>query len=185
MSQDLTVKEGARLHELRTELLGLVETATEHFFRMGVIMKEVRDKELWRGGYQSFGAFYSDPEFSFKKSSVYHAIRLVEVFPEWKPLVDVPVSKLMLIAPHMTEKNRDDLVDHARSLSASDLYHHMETQHLVSPGVSAYETMPKIFPCNVCKRAKGITFDMLCHCGWTPEQIDHVSQLIDSVEFGE
>ena len=184
MNQDLTVQEGARLHELRLQLRGLVETATEHFFRMGVIMKEIRDKELWRGGYQSFGAFFSDPEFSFKKSSVYHAIRLVEVFPEWEKLVDVPVSKLMIIAPHMTIKNREELVDRARSLSASDLYHHLETQALLSEHPT-YAPLPKIFPCNVCHKAKGITFDMLCHCGWTVEQIEHVSKLIDSVDFGE
>ena len=184
MTQELTIKEGERLHELRTQLLGLVATATEHFFRMGVIMKEIRDKELWRGQYQSFGTFFSDPEFSFKRSSVYHAIRLVEVFPEWEKLVDVPVSKLMIIAPHMTPKNKEDLVSHARSLSASDLYHHMETQALVAQNPK-YVPLPKIFSCNVCHKVKGISFDTLCHCGWTPAQIEHVSKLIDAVEFGE
>lgn len=184
MTEELTVQEGARLHELRQQLLGLVATATEHFFRMGVIMKEIQDKELWRGQYQSFGAFYSDPEFSFKKSSVYHAIRLVEVFPEWEKLIDVPVSKLIIIAPHATQKNREELVTHARTLSASDLYHHLETQALVAQDPK-YVPLPKIFPCNVCHKAKGITWDMMCHCGWTPAQIERISTLIDVVEFGE
>lgn len=174
-------KSGDRLHELREELHGLVYTATEHFFRMGVIMKEIRDKELWKAGYQSFGSFYSDPEFSFKKSSVYHAIRFVEVFPDWKPLIDVPVSKLMLVAPHINEKNRDQMVEDARTLSASDLWHKLTT----GEQRSAYGEMPKIFPCNVCHGVKGVSFDMLCHCGWTPGQIEIISKAIDKVEFGE
>src|SRR3990167_8018496 len=72
---DSSVTSGERLFTLRQQLKGLSQSATEHFCKLGEIMKEIHDNELWKGEYASFEAFYSDPEFSFKKSSVYHAIK--------------------------------------------------------------------------------------------------------------
>ena len=176
MNKDIT--SGQRLFTLRQELKGLSQSATEHFCKLGEIMKEIHDNELWKGQYESFEAFYSDPEFSFKKSSVYHSMKMVTVFPKWQELVDVPVSKLILIAPHLTEENRTKLVSQARSLSFSDLYVELDTL-----GISAGTIpLPKVFPCNVCHKAKGITFDDLCHCGWNFQQTKIISGAIDKIQ---
>ena len=177
---ELTVTEGVRLHELRGELKNLAESATEHFCRLGEIMKEVRDSELWRGEYESFEGFYSDPDFSFKKSSVYHAIKLVEVFPKWNELVDVPVSKLMMVAPYLTEKNQDELLSQARTLSTSDLYTQLSLMNLATKLVR-FDPLPKTYPCNVCGKSKGIQFKDLCHCGWTLKQTKIVGEVIDKI----
>src|SRR3990167_9665579 len=97
--------------DLRRELLDLSVSATAHFFRLGEIMKEIRDKGIWQPlGYESFEAFYSDPDLAYAKSSVYHAIKLVETFPDWKDKVGIPVSKLIMIAPHVKDNNKEELV---------------------------------------------------------------------------
>lgn len=146
-------------HSLQNELRTLSYTATASFCRLGEIMKEIHDNELWKGQYDSFEAFFSDPEFAYKKSSVYHSMKLVETFPKWKELVDVPVSKLIMITPHLDEDNREDMVDKARSLSTSDLYVEIgEAQ-----GFTA-KNLPKVYRCNICEKVKGVKAEELCTC---------------------
>ena len=179
MKNNLVV--GERLHELRLELRDLAETATAHFCRLGEIMKEIRDNELWQGQYESFEAFFSDPEFSFKRSSVYHAIRLVEVFPKWQELKDVPVSKPIMVVPHLNEQNRDELVGQARTLSTSDLYTQLSLLNTMQ-GLTDRPSLPKVYPCSTCGKAKGISWKDLCHCGYTIKQVKIISEVIDKIE---
>ena len=181
--EEIPAGEADRFHELREKLLELSVSATQHFFEMGKIMKEIRDKELWKMGYESFGAFYSDPEFDFKKSSVYHAIRLVELLPEWQKFIDIPTGKLVMIAAHITDENRNELINMARTLSRSDLQHQLIVKRIaeVSPRLAP---LAKIYPCSRCGKARGITFDGLCHCGWTSEQIALISKAIEKIELG-
>lgn len=181
--KELEISRGEQLHRLREELLKLAKTASEYYFRMGEIMKEIRDNELWRESYESFAAFYSDPELDFNKSSVSRAIRFVETFPEWQKFIDIPVGKIDMIVPHINERNRNELVNMARALSRSDLRHQLMVKRIaeVEP---RFEPLPKIYPCLTCGKAKGISWDGLCHCGMTPKQIEHVSKLIERIELG-
>lgn len=183
MSKKLEVKRGERLHELREGLLDLAISATEHFFQMGEIMKEIREKELWRESYDGFRAFYSDPELGFKKSSVNHAIKLVNLFPKWKSVLDVHVSKLIMIAPHIQKENKKELLSMARALSKSDLHHQLTLKRLVEKDPEI-KFIPKVFPCKVCYKARGIDWDSMCHCGMTSKQIEYISKLIKKVRDG-
>jgi hypothetical protein len=174
---------GNRLHQLQNELRNLSVSATEHFCKLGEIMKEIRDNDLWEGQYESFEAFFSDPEFSFKKSSVYHSIRLVEVIPQWKELTDVPVSKLIMVVPHLESGDKDKLITQARTLSTGDLYQELN-QLKSGKEQPEYYSMPRTYPCDVCHLIKGIKFKDLCHCGWTDIQKDTLQQAIDKIERG-
>jgi len=159
---DLAISD--RAFELHQELVGLTLSATHHFFRMGELMKEIRDDELWRiMGYESFEAYFSDPELDFKKSSVYHAINLVETFRERKELETIPVSKLIMVAPHITESNKSEMVEMARTLSRSDLQHQLIVMKLatVAPQLPPF---PKVYPCMRCGKVRGITVKDLCTC---------------------
>lgn len=182
-NKELDIPRGERLHQLRQELLKLAETATSHFFRLGEIMKEIRDEELWRESYESFRTFYCDPELGYKQSSVYHAIRLVELFPEWQKFVDIPIRKLQAIAPHVDETNRNEMINMARELSTSDLRHQLMVKRIaeVEPQLAP---LPKIYPCRQCGKARGIDWDGLCHCGMTDRQIEIISKAIERMEYG-
>jgi hypothetical protein len=126
-------------------------------YRIGKILKEIRDQQLWAElEYSSFRAFYSDPELGYKKSSVYRAIRIVEVFPRFEEIKKVPISKLTIILPYLEEKNekqKKELVSLAASLSTSDLLYEvkdMEAKEVVPKELP----LPKIYRCNVCHKNK-------------------------------
>ena len=179
--KDITIAN--RLFKLRKELLGLAKSATEHFFRLGEIMKEIKDDELWREQYESFGAFYSDPDLGYKKSSVYHAIKLIEMFPRWQEIADIPLGKLIMIAPHITETNREEIVSQARALSKSDLHHQLVLKNLATID-KKFKAFPKIYPCSICGKVAGITFRDLCHCGWPPDHLKKIEDFIDRLNIG-
>ena len=171
-----------RAHELRQEIIQLRISATEQFFRLGEILKEIRDEEYWKMGWESFDAYFSDPELGLKSSTVYHAIKMIETFPNREKLLGIPVSRLVMIAPHVTSDNREKLIEAAKGLSRSDLRHELLT-HGLEPTKEEIIPIPKIYGCKTCKRVKGVRFDGLCHCGWTKEQIEYIGKLIDKIEY--
>ena len=171
-----------RGHELHQELLQLKATATVHFYRLGEIMKEIRDQRLWEAmGHESMRAYIADPELDFEEGSVYRAIKLTETFPDVKRLEHVPVGKLLVILPHVNEGNLEDLLKSAAALSRSDLIHQLDTGEMEERHLSVLP-LPKIYRCNECKKVKGVFFHNLCHCGWTPKQIEIISKAIADVE---
>jgi len=180
---DLTVEMGNRIHQLRRELLELCRNATRYAYRMGQILKEIRDKGLWVEQYESFKAFYSDEEIALEESSVYRAIKMVELFPEFEELGQVPVSKVNKILPYVNDDNKEQLLEMAKSLSRGDLAHELSLMRVVSAEPKV-EYLPKIYPCPVCHGVKGVSFDSLCHCGMTPRQVELISKAIEKIQFG-
>ena len=53
----ISLSKGDKAHVLLAELKAIKLVATEHFFRTGEILKEVRDDELWQTGWHSFEAY--------------------------------------------------------------------------------------------------------------------------------
>jgi hypothetical protein len=171
-----------RIHSLRNELLGLVQNAMLISYRAGEILKEVRDKELWKGQYESFVSFYSDPELGYRKDNVSRAIKLVENF-KLEEVANVPLWKTYAILPYVNKENKKELLEKAETLSLGDLRHEL-SGGLDSKGKLKQVEMPKIYECKHCKGMRGISWDVLCHCGWTPRQIELVGKLIDKIDFG-
>jgi len=160
---------GNRLFEITTELLHLKKTANEYYFRLGGLLKEVRDNQLWAESYESFTAYCADPELDFSVSHAKNAITLVERFPNWQRLIDIGYSKLLAIAPHIEKHDKDELIGMARSLSRSDLYH--ELAELKLKRDTSYTPLPKIYRCGVCSGVRGIYPGDLCRCGLTDDEV--------------
>ena len=169
---------GAELHQKLVVLSGIT---TRNFFEFGEMLKEIRDKELWLVmGFESFDSYFSDPDLSLSKSSVYHAIALVEHFPEWREMLPVPISKLIMIVPHITPENKPRLLEYATGLSRSDLK--LQLDSLGTGDTYSYKPLPKVYWCQNCKRIKGVYYNELCTCGWTPEQLQRLLDLVREVE---
>ena len=180
MNYPLSLDAIRRAEYLHRKLLELSFHVTRQFFEFGRIMKEIRDNELWRNrDCSSFEEYYNDPDLSYGRSSVYNAIYLVERFPKWEKVLNVPIRKLTMIAPHITENNKEKLLEYASSLSSSDLRYQLDQDGLRSDSVQL--GMPKIYRCKDCKLVKGVFFPDLCKCGWTKDQIERVQSIINEV----
>ena len=182
MSDHLTVENAERASELHKELRNLSVYTTRSFFRMGEIMKEIRDKNLWVAmDYDSFEAYYSDAELSYSRSSVYHAISLAERFPGWRKMPSVPIRKLIRIAPHINDDTKEELLKLASGLSSSDLDKELHDRGYKDAD-PRFRGLPKIYRCNNCNGVKGVFHQDLCTCGWTKEQLERLTVLIKEVE---
>jgi len=171
-------------HQLHEQLLGLVRQAAFYSYQMGAILKKIRDEEAWKSlGYETFNSYFASPELGLKKTSVYRAIRLVEVFPQFEEVKDIPVSKLTTITPYLNETNKSELLLLAKSQSLGDLLHQL-SEHQRQETEPKSLPLPKIYICNECKGIKGVTWDRLCHCGMTPNQIAFIGKAIDKFVFG-
>ncbi len=160
---DLVVKteRGSELHQ---RLISLSVNTTRNFFEFGEILKEIRDNELWLAmGYETFESYFADPELSLSKSSVYHAISLVEHFPEWREIMPVPISKLIMIIPYLNEENKPKLLECATGLSRSDLKNELSAYRIVDKGLS-YEPVPTIYRCRRCGKIRGVFVEDVCVC---------------------
>lgn len=181
MSNLPSISSADRGTELHKRLLSLSVDTTKQFFELGEIMKEIRDQQLWASmGFESFEGYYADPELAFSKSSVYHAISLVESFPDWRTMPPVPISKLIMLVPHLTEENKPKLLEAATGLSRSDLQQELDN---LGDGVEVrvYKEIPKIYRCKNCDKVKGLFFTDLCRCGWTKEQEKKFEELVIEV----
>jgi len=182
MESDLVTQADAnRGAVLHAQLLDLSFDTKKRFFLFGEILKEIRDNKLWLAlGFDSFDSYFSDPELSFSKSSVYHAISLVEHFPDWKRMLpEPPVRKLIMIVPHLTEKNRDRLLEYASGQSSSDLRYTLDGLRDGVDVKAGHHSIPKAYRCNECGKVKGIYWEDLCKCGFTEGQIKTIRKLVE------
>src|SRR3990167_983578 len=163
---------GEKLHQLKQELVELRNKGMMVYYRLGEIMKEVYDKELWRESYESFSAFCADSELSFDYSNVMKAIKIVQNF-QLEEVVHVPEGKLVAILPYLKHKDKKELLQLATSLSRSDLRQElMETER--EKIESNFKPMPKIYACKVCLKVKGVYIRDLCHCGKPPKVVEFI-----------
>ena len=171
-----------KFHALHERLLQVSLDTKHRFFEFGSIMKEIRDSDLWvAGGYDSFEAYFSDPDLAFSRSSVYHAISLVENFPDWqKSLPEPPIRKLIMIVPHLTGKNKELLLEYAVGQSSSDLRYTLDN---LGDGVvlAEHRSIPKVYRCSNCRGIKGVFHNDLCTCGWTGDQLARLKKLVEEV----
>lgn len=103
-----------------------VET-NKNFLLMAKLLKQVRDERLWKDlDYESFESYIAQPELGFDRTSVYRFIGIHEKFVDELKVPPVELqrydySKLDVIKPHVTEKNKDKLLELVESNSRSDL----------------------------------------------------------------
>jgi hypothetical protein len=155
MQNNIVKSVAVRAHDLHKQLVAITAQTSLHFFQFGEILKEIRDAELWKTlGCDSFESYFSDPELDCSRSSVYHAISLVEHFPDWKTMSPVPTRKLIMIAPHLTDGNKTKLLEYASGLSSSDLQKQLTDMGLKED--TGFVGLPKVYRCQTCHKVKGV-----------------------------
>jgi len=175
-----------RAYEVHEELSKLRVSALLHFYRLGELVREVRDNRYWEIlGHDSFDAYLADPDVAIPVSTAYHAIGVVETFPRYKEIEGLTVRNAIAILSPIKQKGakKERLIEMARSLSASDLQHELVNRQLITTqGGTDRNELPKIYPCNSCGKVKGVFWQDLCHCGLTDDSVKKISKII-SIEY--
>lgn len=121
----VTVDVEAKLAELGTELddrLAKLNELKRSFvattYDMGVLVKEIHDKQLFKArGYDSFKAF-AEKELPFARTTAYHMISVVERFDR-KTYNEIGFKRLRTIASVDDTEERARLVEEAKSGASS------------------------------------------------------------------
>jgi hypothetical protein len=123
-------------HQLDTKIKELKRAINYSFLSVGYYLHEIKDKKLYELlDYESFNAYISQPELSFKRATAYKLVGIYETFVlELKVsqdrLLEIDYGKLDMIRTSSNKDNVEELLVKAESLSRSDLLAEVEGKEL-------------------------------------------------------
>ena len=122
---DLAITDQA--HQNYTQICSLRHSINNGFWILVEQLKQCRENRYWAAlGYESFSSYLAQPEIDFHEHTVdnwittYNHIKAHNLLPP-EGVIDIAISKLSIIAPHLTEDNAEELLEKARTLSRRDL----------------------------------------------------------------
>jgi hypothetical protein len=111
--------------DVRAEILALASEVDVRYRRLGILLKEAREKELYRAwGYPTLAAF-CEAEIGYQERKMRHLISIVEAFERAgvsnEEASQLGPSKAGIIASILTVENKDSLIAQARSMPVMQL----------------------------------------------------------------
>lgn len=95
-------------YDIYTELQACLKSQVGLFFRIGYLLKTIRDEKIYEkigdGGFDTFIDFLNNPEIGLRQSTAYLYIRIYEYYflqlkiPQ-QELIEMPISRLMKLLP--------------------------------------------------------------------------------------
>ena len=93
-----------------------------NFLKIGKILIEIRDKELWNEKYKSFREYLISEDFEFGKSMAYNLIDVYNEFGNNTELINkLGVAKLIELTYVKDKEVREELIDKAEDLTRDEL----------------------------------------------------------------
>jgi hypothetical protein len=111
-------------HENYELTVNLKRTAITSIWELTKALKICREQKYWEVlGHHSFSSYLAQPELDLNEHTVNNWITTLNRFEDLHilPPEVVDISKLSLIAPHLTSENAEELILKAQTLSRSDL----------------------------------------------------------------
>lgn len=111
-------------HNNYNHTVELKKVAITSVWELAKTLKECREQKYWEAlGYQSFASYLAQPELDLNEHTVNNWITILNRFEENRVVLPevLDISKVALIAPHITPENADELITKAQTLSRSDL----------------------------------------------------------------
>jgi len=125
MTNDLTNTDQA--HENYTQICSLRHSINNGFWVLVEQLKTCRENRYWQAlGYETWASYLAQPEIDFHEHTVdnwittYNHIKAYNLLPQYGS-IDMAISRLAIVAPHLTKENASDLLYKAKTLSRSDL----------------------------------------------------------------
>jgi len=141
-------------HKIDQRIKNLRYSIDSGFLDLAKSLKEVRDEKLYKLlNMETFEAYIAQPELAFERRSVYAFIQIYETFVEKynvhpDALLEAGWTKLSKIIPYTNDKNHDQLLEKATSLSRSDL-----DEELVEQGyITKKEQETQYVECPFCHK---------------------------------
>jgi len=114
-----------KLNKYTEIIVQLKSNITLDLFKIGAVLKEVRDKQYYKERHDDFEIYLGEPEISFSRATAFKAIKIYEVFTDNPSALDIGTEKLYLISRAVEMEadtgKREELIEMARTLSTSDL----------------------------------------------------------------
>lgn len=114
---DISFQLDTKIKELRRNTVGA-------FWGLVELLRTARREKIWeRLDYESWASYLAQPELSFYPRTVDNYITAFNRFEELGEtrFRELSRTRAILIAPHLSQENADDLIGKAGSLSWSDL----------------------------------------------------------------
>ncbi len=130
-------------HENYTYIVQLRNGIKKYFWILIKELKTCRENKYWQVlGYESWPSYLAMPEIDLSPKTVDNYITVLNRLTESDvlPPEGVDVSKVAIIAPHLTKENALDIIAKAETLSRSDLI--AEVIHKELP-IQKLSTCPK------------------------------------------
>ena len=152
IENELTEVEAKEARKITDEIVQLRRATDMAFIEIGKRFREIRDRSLYKAySCRSFVEYISMPEIGYAVSTVYAYIGMVEAIEKYNinPEIfnDLSSDKFRIILPRLNEKNKDELMAKALSLSKGDLRVEVHADHL---GLG--RQIPKVWVCSHCGR---------------------------------
>lgn len=128
------------------ELDRLAESIDVNYFKMGGILKRVKENS-WFEGHDSFDAFVQNKYgFAPRKAAYLISIydNLVTKQIPWEKVADLGWTKLKDLAPHLTPENVDEWVEKAKSLTVTELQLLLKSQQPSEEGEKTAKTTDEV-----------------------------------------
>jgi len=137
---------------------------------LGKLLAENVEYEYWRKlGYENFGDFIAENNFSFSKRTAYNYVDLWKMFCkfaiEMEEFTSIPYSKMLKLKDVADEKNLPEWIEKAKTLSRTDLDLEVKELKCQNEG-KPYIPMPKMYLCPDCNKwVIDLSPDEICDCG--------------------
>lgn len=115
MTNELAFSIDQKIKELRRETV-------IKFWELVETLRDGRQRKLWETmGYDSWGEYLAQPEIGMVAATVDNYITALNSGEKHPRFRELSRTRAILIAPHLDDKNADELISKARELSWSDL----------------------------------------------------------------
>lgn len=98
------------LQEKTNQIKNYSKSIKDNFFRIGKVLIEIRDKELFNEKYKSFTEYLISEDFEFTRTHAYKLIDVYEKFGVSTSIHSLDLSKLMELTYVPDKEKREELV---------------------------------------------------------------------------
>lgn len=109
------------LKEKTNQIINLCSSIKTNFLKVGKILIEIRDKELWKENHKSFTGYLESQDFEFKRDMAYKLMSVYTEFGDIETTHKLGISKLIQLTYIPDKEVRKELAKKAETMTRDEL----------------------------------------------------------------